>query len=89
MISRRQEPTYGEYNGEYVENDVCHSVLCKCLDAGILDEAAEEPTQCFDQDCTGHNDNGWKTELDDRMITRVQALNTFQRYLEKRCDHNN
>lgn len=61
----------------------------QCSHARVLDQAAPDPTQAFDDDGRDHDDDSRETKLEDLMLRAHEARYTLQTDLHKGSDHNN
>ena len=73
----------GEDDGKGVEDDVGHGVLREGLHGGVVDEAAPEPAEAFDDYGCRHDYYGKGGELHDGVVWAVEALDGFERHLEE------
>jgi hypothetical protein len=76
-----------EEDGEGVEDDVGHGVLCECLDRGVADEAAPEPAEALDDDGGRHDGDGGNGERDNGVVGTRETRETFDADLAEGRDH--
>ena len=80
-------PDQGKDDGEDVEDNVRHGVLGEGLHGGVLDEAAPEPAEEFDNNRCGHDGDGGEGEPDNAVIGAGQLVEAFEADLDKGGDH--